>query len=101
MTHLGQDQSKGALGAARVTAAVTLGGGVRRRGMCVLRQCRKKGCKKGSRSKREVRATGTRGCAGLSGRGQAAAWAGGTRVLGRGWKLGLGCYGFPPPFFIS
>jgi len=32
----------GALGAARVMAAVTLGGVIRRRGMCVLRQCRKK-----------------------------------------------------------
>ena len=37
---------------------------------------------------------------GASRRGQAAAWAGGTRVLGRGWKLGLGCYGFPPLFYF-
>jgi hypothetical protein len=67
---------------------------------------------------------------GASGRGQDAAWAGGTRVerprrgsaeadragpragegkgcglgrsrvLGRGWKLGLGCYGFPPFFYF-
>ena len=44
----------GELGAARVTAAAALGGGVRRRAVCGQRQCRKKAAK-GSRSICEAR----------------------------------------------